>query len=159
MYKKWLQTIQSLVRMKLTLRYICPCPAAVPLSSTDWLIVDVAEAPIGRLLVLDPDPDVTLAWKITTSYYDVIFFKQYWKSWVIWGENGVMVSREKCFIVSPKNIKTNSTYSCGAGGLRRAAAGRTWLTTGSQSSLRGREEVQFPVKSKLNPKRDSWINH
>lgn len=47
--------------MKLTLRYICPCPPAVPLSSTDWLIVDVAEAPTGRLLVVDPDPDVTLA--------------------------------------------------------------------------------------------------
>lgn len=46
---------------ELTLRYICPCPPAVPLRSTDWLIVEVAEAPIGRLLVVDPAPDVTLA--------------------------------------------------------------------------------------------------
>lgn len=53
--------------MKLTLRYICPCPPAVPLSSTDWLIVDVAEAPTGRLLVVDPDPDVTLACQIIMS--------------------------------------------------------------------------------------------
>lgn len=48
----------------LTLRYICPCPPAVPLSRTDWLIVVVAEAPTGRLLVVDPDPDVTLACQI-----------------------------------------------------------------------------------------------
>ena len=34
----------------------------------------------------------------------------------------------------------DSTYSCGAGGLRGAAAGRTGLTTGCQSRLgrRGR---------------------
>lgn len=55
--------------MTLTLRYICPCPPAVPLSSTDWLIVDVAEAPIGRLLVVDPDPDVTMAYRMITRLY------------------------------------------------------------------------------------------
>lgn len=55
------------VQEALTLRYICPCPPAVPLSSTDWLIVDVAEAPAGRLLVDDPDPDVTVACQIITS--------------------------------------------------------------------------------------------
>lgn len=54
------------VPVRLTLRYICPWPPAVPLSSTDWLSVDVAEAPRGRLLAVEPDPDVTLAWwKIT----------------------------------------------------------------------------------------------
>lgn len=55
--------------LTLTLRYICPCPPAVPLSSTDWLIVDVAEAPIGRLLVVDPDPDVTMAYRMITRLY------------------------------------------------------------------------------------------
>lgn len=57
--------------VKLTLRYICPCPPAVPLSSTDWLIVDVAEAPMGRLLVVEPDPDVTLACQSITSNFSV----------------------------------------------------------------------------------------
>lgn len=56
-----------ILRIKLTLRYICPCPPAVPLKSTDWLMVEVAEAPTGRLLVVDPDPDVTLACEIRMS--------------------------------------------------------------------------------------------
>lgn len=61
------QQQKLIIHIKLTLRYICPCPPAVPLRSTDWLMVDVAEAPTGRLLVVDPDPDVTLACWIKTS--------------------------------------------------------------------------------------------
>lgn len=52
------------LRRTVTLRYICPCPAAVPLSRTDWLIVVVAEAPMGRLLAADPDAVVMLACQV-----------------------------------------------------------------------------------------------
>lgn len=58
------QAICYKFRMTVTLRYICPCPAAVPLSRTDWLIVVVAEAPMGRLLVAEPEADVTLTCQV-----------------------------------------------------------------------------------------------
>lgn len=50
-----------------TLRYICPCPPALPLSSTDWLIVDVAEEPwpIARVLVVAPPPEVVTFTDVT----------------------------------------------------------------------------------------------
>ena len=49
--------------VKLTLRYICPCPPEVPFSNTDWLMVDAAEAPTGWLL--GSDEDVIVVCQIT----------------------------------------------------------------------------------------------
>lgn len=51
------------------------------------------------------------------------------------------------FIWLKHRNKKNKTYSCGAGGLRRAAAGRTRLTTGSQSCLEEEEEEEFYNKN------------
>lgn len=113
--------------MTVTLRYICPCPAAVPLSRTDWLIVVVAEAPMGRLLAADPDAVVTLVCQRRRR------------------------KRNYSILFSPDLTRTKvqrGAYSCGAGGLRRGAAGWTRLTTSGQSCLQERKEKHFNMRTK-----------
>lgn len=105
-------------QIKLTRRYICPCPAAVPLSSTDWLMVEVAEAPAGRPPVVDAAPDVAVACGVTMR----------------------VNARPRQQRDAARERPGAPTYSCGAGGLRGGAAGRTRLAAGSQTGLRGRRE-------------------
>lgn len=150
MHKTELPHINHLI--KLTLRYIWPCPPAVPLSSTDWLIVDVAEAPIGRLLVVDPDPDVTLTWRTGTCIFKILCGSKEKKRYWFCG----IKSYRFCMI----------TYCGCAGSLRRATAGGAWLTTGSQSGLKktkkvkrrkGRDREKKQLKVSINSKQnENW---